>query len=82
MEEAKTKIPEGTIRLLDEEKRLHAEHLDKISRVTLEVEQILLREEMTIGDLLEIFGLFTGRANSLFERIKIKTIKENYERTQ
>ena len=75
-----TNIP--TPKLLDEEARLAQEKRALMSRVTLEIEKILLREDLTVGDLLEIFGLFTGRANSLFERIKIKTIKENYERTQ
>lgn len=75
-----TKIPDATTKLLDEEARLAKEQREKISRVTLEFEQILLREEMTVGDLLEIFGLFTGRANDIFSKTKIKTIKESYER--
>ena len=73
------KIPTATTKLLDEEARLAAEKRALISKVTLEIEQILLREDLTVGDLLEIFALFTGRANSVFEKIKIKTIKENYE---
>lgn len=73
------KIPTATTKLLDEEARLVAEKRVLISKVTLEIEQILLREDLTVGDLLEIFGLFAGRANSIFEKIKIKTIKENYE---
>ena len=73
------KIPTATTKLLDEEARLAAEKRALISKVTLEIEQILLREDLTVGDLLEIFGLFAGRANSIFEKIKIKTIKENYE---
>lgn len=71
-------IPKGTVKILDEEAKLAQEQREKISRVTLEFEAILLREEMTVGDLLEIFGLFTSRANSLFEKIKIKKIKEDY----
>ena len=67
-----------TPKLLDEEARLAAERRALISRATLEIEAILLREDMTVGDLLEIFGLFTGRANSVFEKIKIKEIKEKY----
>ena len=67
-----------TPKLLDEEAKIEAERRARISRITLEIEQILLREDMTVGDLLEIFGLFTNRANSVFEKIKIKTIKEKY----
>ena len=77
-----TKIPDATTKLLDEEARLAKEQREKISRVTLEFEQILLREEMTVGDLLEIFGLFTGRANEVFSKTKVKSIKESYERNQ
>lgn len=65
-----------TPKLLDEEAHLAQEHRDAISRVTLEIEAILLRESMTVGDLMEIFGLFTGRANKFFENITIKTIKD------
>lgn len=72
-------IPDGAVKMLDEEARLAQERRDKISRVTLEIEEILLREEMTVGDLLEIFGLFTSRTNSVFEKITIKKIKEDYE---
>lgn len=68
-----------TPKLLDEEARLTAEHRALISRVSLEIEQMLLREEMTVGDLLEIFGLFTGRMNNVFEKITIKKIKKDYE---
>lgn len=72
------KIPTATPKLLDEEARLAADKRAFISRVTLEIEEILLREDMSVGDLLEIFGLFTGRANNVFSEIKIKTIKEKY----
>ena len=68
-----------TPKLLDEEARLAAEKRALISRVTLEIEKILLRENMTVGDLLEIFGLFTARANSVFEKVTIKKVKESYE---
>ena len=71
-------IPEGTVERLDEEARLAREQREKISRVTLEFEEILLRENMTTGDLLEIFGLFTSRANSVFEKITIKKLKEEH----
>lgn len=65
-----------TPKLLDEEKKMAQEKRDQISRVTLEIESIFLRENMTVGDLLEIFGLFTGRANRMFENITIKQTKD------
>ena len=71
-----TNVP--TPKLLDEEIKLEAERRARVSRIAYEIEKMLLREDMTMGDLLEVFGLFTGRANSVFERTKIKTIKEKY----
>jgi len=68
-----------TPKLLDEEMELAQKKREQIQRVTLEIESILLREDMTVGDLLEIFGMFTNRANRLFENIKIKQTKNNYE---
>ena len=74
-------IPAGTIKLLDNEVSIAQAHRDKISRATLEVEQIFLREDLTVGDLLEIFGLFTERANKVFAGITIKEVKEKYDRS-
>ena len=71
-----TNVP--TPKLLDEEIKLEAERRARVSRIAYEIEKMLLREDMTMGDLLEVFGLFTSRANSVFERTKIKTIKEKY----
>jgi len=75
----KEKIPTATPKLLDEEESNATKQRELISRVTLEIEAILLREDMTLGDLLEIVGLFTSRANRVFEKTKIKKIKESYE---
>lgn len=74
-------IPKGTIKLLDKEMLDAQKHRETISRVALEVEKIALKEGLNVGDLLEIFGLFTQRANKVFEKITIKEIKEKYERT-
>ena len=76
-----SEIPAGTIVLLDQEKKAAEAHRDKISRVTLEVEKLLLENHLNVGDLLEIFGLFTDRANKVFAGITIKEVKETYERS-
>lgn len=67
-------------RLMDEEAKQQKEHREKISRVVLEVEKIFLREHFTMGDMLEVIELFTGRANRVFSEMKISHIKELYER--
>lgn len=74
-------IPKGTVKLLDKEARDAKEHRERISRVVLEVEQILLREKLTVGDFLEIVNMFTARANKVFENITIKEVKESYDRS-
>lgn len=68
-----------TPKLLDEEARIAQEKRARISLVALEIDNILIREDLTVGDLLEIFNLFVGRANKMFENIKIKQTKQNYE---
>ena len=79
MEDSTTaKIPLATPQLLDKEAQLAAEHRALVSRATLQIEAIMLLHDLTMGDLLEIFGLFSSRANSVFEKIKIKKIKEDY----
>lgn len=75
-----SKIPTATPKLLDEEMRLAAEKRALISRVTLEVEQILLREDLTMGELGEVLDMFNARAHSVFSQTKLKDIKNNYER--
>jgi hypothetical protein len=76
-----SKIPDGTIKLLDQEAKDAQAQREKIRRVAIEIEGIALREGLTVGDLLEVFGLFTQRANKVFEKITIKEVKEKYERT-
>ncbi len=73
---------EVTTKLLDEEARVAAEHREAIGKVTRQVEALFLLHDLTMGDILEIFGLFTSRANKVFEDTKIKSIKETYERNQ
>ncbi|KKT20024.1 MAG: hypothetical protein UW02_C0002G0016 [Candidatus Nomurabacteria bacterium GW2011_GWB1_43_7] len=68
-----------TPRLLDEEARLAQERRDKISRITLEIEQILLREDLTMGELGEVMDMFNARAHAVFSQTKLKIIKQNYE---
>lgn len=72
-----TNIP--TPKLLDEEAKTAAEHRTLISRVTLEVEAILLREDLTMGELGEVMDMFNARAHSIFSRTKLKDIKKTYD---
>ncbi len=68
-----------TPKLLDEETRLAAERRVLISRATLEIEAILIKGELTMGDWAAIADLLNERSIKYFSQIKIKTIKENYE---
>ena len=71
-------LPPSTPKLLDEEARIATEKRALISRVTLEIEQILLREDLSMGDLGEIMDMFNARAHSIFSKVKIKTLSETY----
>lgn len=68
-----------TPKLLDDEAKNAAEHRALLGKVALEIEGILIRENLNVGDFLEIVGLFTGRANSIFEKTKMSDIKKKYE---
>jgi len=70
---------EKSAALADEERRQIKEHQFLISRITKEIEEILIRENLTMGDLLEVFGLFTERANRVFAKKSISEIKKSYE---
>ena len=74
------KIPEATVALLDKEARDATERRATISRVTLEIEEILIRENFTMGELGEVLDLFNSRAHSLFSKVKIKEVKDQYDR--
>lgn len=63
---------------MDEEARLAIKHRELISRVISEVEKILLKEELNMGDFMEVVGVFVERSNQVFAKIKIKTIKNDY----
>lgn len=68
-----------TPKLLDDEAKTAAEHRALLGRVTMEIEDILLKENLSVGDFLEIVGLFTARANSVFEKIKLSEVKKKYD---
>lgn len=70
--------PVHTPSLFNQEEQQELERRAKISKVTIEFENMLLRENMTMGDMLEIFGLLTARANNVFSKITIKKIQEDY----
>lgn len=73
-----TNIP--TPKLLDEEAKTEVERRALISRITLEIEVILLREDLTMGELGEVLDMFNARAHSVFSRTKLKDVKKTYDR--
>lgn len=69
-----------TDKLLDEEAKIAAERRALLSKITLEVEAIFLREDLTMQELSEVLDLFNARAHSVFSRMKLSAIKETYDR--
>lgn len=72
-------FPSVTTKLMDEEIKVEAKRRARLSDVAHKIEDILLKEDITFGDFLEVVGMFTSRANSVFEKTKLKTIQEKYE---
>ena len=70
-----------TPRLLEEEKRTADERRELVSKTALAVESVLLSADLTMGEWAEVADLINARSIKYFSTIKIKTIKENYERT-
>jgi len=69
-----------TAKLLDEERNIIVGRRALLGRIALEIEQIFLREDLTMGELSEVMDLFNARAQAVFSKTKIKSIKESYER--
>ena len=66
-------------KLLDEEAKVAAARRALISRVTLDIEKILLREDLTMGELGEVMDMINSRAHSVFSRTKLKDLKNSYD---
>jgi len=73
-------VPPATEKLLDEEARNELERRELVSRITKEIEEIFLREDMIMGDILEVMNLFNFRATKVFSQAKIRYVKEQYDR--
>ena len=67
-------------KLADEQVRAEKSKRDKLSRITLEIEKILIREDFTMDDLGEIVAYFNARAQTVFAEMKISSIKNEYDR--
>jgi len=68
----------ATPKLLDEEARTEAERRARIGKVAHEIEEILLREDFSMGDLAEVLDLFNARAHAVFSKTKVKQVKDSY----
>lgn len=76
MAEGTENIP--TPELLEEESRMEEERRQLISSVTLEIEKLLIKNDLTMGGWSEIADLLNERSIRYFATIKIKTIQDNY----
>ena len=67
-----------TMKLMDNEQQELASHRAKISKIALALEDMLLAEDCTMGDLAEIMDLYNFRAHKVFSLTKIKDLKQTY----
>lgn len=82
MNEAQEDISIPTEKLMDNEVKTETDKRAQLSRVAIEMENILIREEMNMGDLANIMDLFNARAHAVFSLTKIKDMKQIYEQQQ
>lgn len=71
----------STQELMDKERENMLKRRGVISKIALKIEEIFLSEDLTMGELSEVMDLFNARAHSVFSKMKLKTIKENYGRS-
>jgi hypothetical protein len=76
-----TKPLENTAKLEEGARAALVEHQKRVSTDALEIEGILLRENLTWGEWQEVVDLFDTRTLHLIRKTKVKTLKENYERS-
>lgn len=69
-----------TKELLEEERRQEMERRKRISTAALQVEQIFLKEQMTMGEVLEVFSLLTERANQVLSLTPLQKIKDDFDK--
>lgn len=78
--EGETKLGAATAVLMDNEAEQIAQHRQKITRITLALEEMLLKDDCTMGDLAEVMDLMNSRAHAVFSRVKISEVKSQYQR--
>lgn len=64
--------------LLEEERKERAEHAAVVAKATLEVEEVLLRNNLTWSDWGEIIDTMNARTQTVFGKTTINSIKESY----
>lgn len=82
MNEAQEDISIPTEKLMDNEVKTETDKRAQLSRVAIEMENILIREDMNMGDLANVMDLFNARAHAVFSLTKIKDMKQIYEQQQ
>ena len=75
-----TTVDNATANLMDEELKQVTEKQLQLGRVAHEIEDIVLRENLTMQELAQVFDLFNARVHSVISKMKVKDIKETYER--
>lgn len=55
-------------------------HTEKISRVTLAIEKILIKEDCRMNDWMEVVEKFNDRNSYVMPRLKVKEVKELHDK--
>lgn len=77
-------MEDKTIELIQQERlqlsQNKAEHQKRIGEVALEVEEILLKHNLTWYEWGEVIDVFTARMGAVIPNLTVKFIKETYDK--
>lgn len=69
-----------TAELMEEERKNRIAHAVTITEATLEVEQILIKRDLTWTDWEEVVKTINLRTQIVLDKMKIKQIKDRFEK--
>lgn len=67
-------------KLLEEERRQEMVHRDRIGKITMAIEQVLIDNDATMGDFLQAFSLISERTSRVVSDWKVSEIKTSFDK--
>lgn len=67
-------------KLLEEERRQEIAQRERIGKITMAIEQVLIDNDATMGDFLQAFSLISERTNRVVSDWKVSEIKTSFDK--